>query len=228
MRAAGSPRPAQGMCQPCAARQTQPPVRCSGLKRPRGISRGSVCSKRLTPGRVPSKEREGPMCFGDLSPPPRPRAPRTQHLGLPRKQGHGGEACAFWMCYLGSWASEASLEDDVGRDPPLLRSLALASEASTGARKEGRAGREKADQEGSAGPARGADHHQGTAPALGPCLQPQLPAKDQDPLPQPTKVLERPPEYKNSQQSDSPQRWSPGHAALFPEGLDKAQKELGR
>lgn len=74
------------------------------------------------------------------------------------------------------------MEDDVGRDPPLLRSLALASEASTGAKKEGRAGREKADQEGSTGPARGADHHQGTAPALRPCLQPQLPANDQGPL----------------------------------------------
>lgn len=100
MRAAGSPRPAQGMCQPCAARQTQPPVRCSGLKRPRGISRGSVCSKRLTPGRVPSKEWEGPMCFGDLSP-PAPRLPELSTLVCQESRDMEGRhalpsGCATW------------------------------------------------------------------------------------------------------------------------------------
>lgn len=49
----------------------------------------------------------------------------------------GGRAPVFQMQYLESLASVASFEDDVGRGPPLLCSLALASDASAGARKGG-------------------------------------------------------------------------------------------
>lgn len=79
------------------------------------------------------------------------------------------------MRYLGSLASGASFEDDVGRGPPLLCSLALASEASASARKEGDwlGG---AEPEGRARLGRAADRHHGTAlvkpPALAPHPQP--------------------------------------------------------
>lgn len=93
------------------------------------------------------------------------------------------------MCYLGSLASEASLED-VGRGPPLLRSLALASEASAGARKEGRAGQEKADPEGQGG-------EQTTTqaqPRPDPWPQPE------DPTSSPSFLGARSPQAKNSPQ----------------------------
>lgn len=73
--------------------------------------------------------------------------------------GAGGCAAAFQVHYLGSLASEPSFEDDVGRGPPLLRSLALASEASASAQKWG----EWLAQRQTEGRASQEDHQQGAA-----------------------------------------------------------------
>lgn len=87
------------------------------------------------PGQSPFQEPEGPPS-GGLGP---PRAQRSSVSGWASgAQGRGvRDAPASQGRYLGSLASEASLEDAVGRGPPLLRSLALASEASAGAQKGG-------------------------------------------------------------------------------------------
>lgn len=69
---------------------------------------------------------------------PQPARGGRQHLHAeqvgPRQQDVGAASQAH---YLESLTSEPSLEDDVGRGPPLLRSLALASEASASAQKGG-------------------------------------------------------------------------------------------
>ena len=108
----------------------------------------------------PSQEPKGLMPSYGLS---RPRAQGNQHLHLPSTGHPGGRrvcTCLPDARYLGSWASGDSFEDDAGRGPPLLCSLALASEASAGARKgggwlgRGRARGESQAREGSRSPRR--------------------------------------------------------------------------
>lgn len=63
---------------------------------------------------------------------------RSQHLHAEQVGPWRQEVrTAFQVHYLESLSSEPSFEDDVGGGPPLLRSLALASEASASAQKGG-------------------------------------------------------------------------------------------
>lgn len=161
-----------GLPQARSARQTECPPQMLGAKKAQRSLRRESVQQEADPGESPFRGAER---ADDLSAPtqrPWKSAPRSAEKVGP----WAGRVSAFQTCYLGSWASEASLEDDVGRGPPLLRSLALASEASTCAGKEGRAGWEKAGPEGRAGPGRGADHHRGTAPASGHRTLPPAPA----------------------------------------------------
>ena len=197
MRAAASPRPAQGVCQLCAPRQTQPPLRCSGMKRPRGISRGSVCNKRLTPGRVPSKEWEEPMCFRDLSS-PTPGLPELSTL-VCRESGamegrHVPSGRATWgpgprrPPWRTTWA-----ETRPSSAPWLWRLKHL----QVPGKKEGLAGRRQT-RRAAQGQRGGQTTTKAPPQPSDPASNPSFLLKTRVLSPGPMKVLERPPEYRNS------------------------------
>lgn len=147
-------------------------------------------------------------------------------------RGAGG-APASQACYLVSLASEPSFED-VGRDPPLRRSLALASEASAGAqsrwRAEGRPTWGRGRGRGGAGP----DQGEGPPPA---CRCPALPwpqalllslAANDAPGPLPCRPRNGPhtpssPRRPLRQAACGPPRVRP--AAHLPEGLPSTESD---
>ena len=130
------------------------PARSQGHD-PQALSR---CSNSLQPGRqasLSSIERSFGRGVSSKRPPSQARLPggpfqgakgpqpwEHMEISTPTKQGGRGREGVPCLPgrYLGSLASQASVED-VGRAPPLRRSLPLASEASAGARKELVAGR---------------------------------------------------------------------------------------
>lgn len=141
-RGQGLPQPHLG-CETAApgSQDTASPAQWWGLRR-HSVQRGSggeVSIRRPTrPGVAPWAEalpssQKGPCLVASAIQGAQSSEPSGWASGL------GSQRCApaSQVCreYLGSLASEASLEDDVGRGSLLLRSPALASEASAGAQK---------------------------------------------------------------------------------------------